>query len=114
MNMHSATIPFGKDGNTYLEGLSEGKIGNPNVTWETAKKLNVGFDLGLFKDALSLQVDIFSEKRDGILINRGTIPSVGGFPDGAIPVANLGKAENKGIEAALEFKKRLTMGCSIL
>ena len=29
------------------------------------------------------------------LINRGTIPSVGGFPDGAIPVANLGKAENK-------------------
>lgn len=105
MNMHSATIPFGKDGNTYLEGLSEGKIGNPNVTWETAKKLNVGFDLGLFKDALSLQVDIFSEKRDGILINRGTIPSVGGFPDGAIPVANLGKAENKGIEAALEFKK---------
>ena len=26
MNMHSATIPFGKDGNTYLEGLSEGRL----------------------------------------------------------------------------------------
>ena len=110
MNMNVAGGWMGKDGNSYQTGITEGQTGNPNVTWEKAKKLNLGFDLGLFDDALSLQVDLFKEKRDGILITRGTIPVLAGFSGSSIPVGNLGKAENKGIEAALEFKKRLDNG----
>lgn len=110
MNMHSGSINFGKDGSTYMEGITEGQTGNPNVTWETATKLNVGADIGLFNDAVSLQFDYFKEKRDGILINRGTIPSVGGFGNGVIPVGNLGRAENQGLEAALEIRKSTAYG----
>lgn len=98
---------WGKEGNNYMAGIMEGQTGNQNVTWETAKKLNVGFDLGLFNDVVSLQVDIFKEKRDGILITRKTVPVLAGFSGASIPVGNLGKAENKGIETALEVKKEL-------
>ena len=93
-----------------MAGSMEGQTGNQNVTWETAKKLNVGFDLGLFNDVVSLQVDIFKEKRDGILITRKTVPVLAGFSGASIPVGNLGKAENKGIETALEVKKRVANG----
>ena len=101
---------MGKEGNNYMAGIMEGQTGNQNVTWETAKKLNVGFDLGLFNDVVSLQVDIFKEKRDGILITRKTVPVLAGFSGASIPVGNLGKAENKGIETALEVKKRVANG----
>ncbi len=29
-----------------MAGIMEGQTGNQNVTWETAKKLNVGFESG--------------------------------------------------------------------
>ena len=107
MNMNVSAGYMGKEGNNYMAGIMEGQTGNQNVTWETAKKLNVGFDLGLFNDVVSLQVDIFKEKRDGILITRKTVPVLAGFSGASIPVGNLGKAENKGIETALEVKKEL-------
>ena len=110
MNMNVSAGYMGKEGNNYMAGIMEGQTGNQNVTWETAKKLNVGFDLGLFNDVVSLQVDIFKEKRDGILITRKTVPVLAGFSGASIPVGNLGKAENKGIETALEVKKRVANG----
>lgn len=110
MNMHASTIPFGKDGASYTEGIVEGQSGNPNVTWETAKKLNIGLDLGLLNDLFSLQIDAFKEKREGILIERGTIPTIAGYHNGVIPVGNLGRVDNEGIEAALEVHKSLASG----
>ena len=81
-----------------------------SFTWEKVTTVDVGFDLGLFNDVVSLQVDIFKEKRDGILITRKTVPVLAGFSGASIPVGNLGKAENKGIETALEVKKRVANG----
>jgi hypothetical protein len=41
----------------------EGRLSNPNVTWETVKKLNIGFDATLFKGKLTAVVDYFSDKK---------------------------------------------------
>ena len=42
MNMNVSAGYMGKEGNNYMAGIMEGQTGNQNVTWETAKKLNVG------------------------------------------------------------------------
>ncbi len=110
MNMDTSAGHMGKDGNSYQVGITEGQIGTPNVTWEKSKKLNVGVDLGFFHDALTLNLDYFSEKRSGILLQRGTIPVLAGFSGASTPRGNLGKAENHGFEAALEMKKTLKNG----
>ena len=44
-----------------MAGIMEGQTGNQNVTWETAKKLNVGFDLGLFNDVVEFEVEAPSD-----------------------------------------------------
>ena len=40
-------------------------IGNPDVHWETAIKNNLGFELGLFKNLITLNVDVYNEDRTG-------------------------------------------------
>lgn len=95
---------------TLMPGIDEAQIGNENVTWEVATKSNIGMDLELFNSKAILQVDAFWENRDGILIQRGTIPFVTGFYPWVIPFANLGKAKNRGIDGMLEIKNTTTSG----
>jgi TonB-linked SusC/RagA family outer membrane protein len=110
MNLQGRSNPFGLDQSTWITGIQDGTIGTPNVTWETARKLNVGLDLGLFNNVVILQIDAFSDKRDGILIERQSVPSITGYFGQQIPMGNLGKAENKGIESMLEVKNSLPSG----
>ena len=100
---------FGQD-QIRWPGIIESKIGYNNVTWETAVKTNLGLDLGLWKDRFSLQMDFFYEKRKGILMQRQSVPTGAGFLAASVLWGNLGKAENKGFDALLEFKDRTSSG----
>lgn len=95
---------FGYTGNgLVLGGAGVYSTGNESVTWEKAKKLNVGLDLDLWKSALHLVVDVFHEKRTDILCDPGTIPSIIGIS--SLPAINAGIVENKGFEIELEHRK---------
>ncbi|WP_373147859.1 TonB-dependent receptor domain-containing protein, partial [Bacteroides xylanisolvens] len=55
---------FGLASNPYTSlMIVENKIGNPDLTWEKAKKMNVGVDINLFNNCLTASFDIFKEKR---------------------------------------------------
>ena len=88
-------------------GIFEGKLA-ADVTWEKAYKTDIGFDLRLFDEALSIQFDYFNEDRKDILLTRGTIPIVTGIT--AATYANLGEVNNKGFDAMMEFKKTFDNG----
>lgn len=90
---------------THYQGSSEGRIGNPNVTWEVAKKLNIGIELNFFKNRLSFVGDYFQEKRDKILWKRGTVPS---FVATELPPSNIAKVNNKGFELELGWKDHIS------
>lgn len=77
--------------------------GNRLATWETSKKLDVGFELGMFK-SLNLIVDFFNEKRSGIFMQRTSLPSSFGL-SGISPWGNTGKVDNEGIDASLDYNK---------
>lgn len=94
--------PYGLDMN-FISGIEEWQLGNENVTWEVSTKSNVGIDLGLFQNKISLQMDVFRENRKGILIQRQDIPSMPGF-FGNKPYGNLGETKNRGIDGQLVFK----------
>lgn len=87
---------------TPLTGYRENAIGNPNVTWEKATKLNVGTDIKMFKNKLSISADYFSENRDAILWNLN-VPITFGSTSLISPY-NIGQAENKGLEVEIGFK----------
>ena len=95
------------DGTTkdpFYTGAWETRVGNPNVTWERAKKSNAGIDLNMFKDRLTINADIFQEKRDNILWNRGTVPGIVGSD---LPASNIGKVTNKGYEIQVHWGDKI-------
>lgn len=96
---------FGEVGLNYqgYRGSYEGKIGNEYLTWEKAKKLNVGLDAHFLKEKIALTVEWFLENRDNILTNRGTIPEIIGAN---MPAYNLGRMRNTGWEGELSFSDR--------
>lgn len=89
------TYTFGHTGNGLnLGGAGVYSTGNESVTWEKAKKLNIGLDLDLWKSAIHLTVDVFHERRTDILCTPGTIPSTIGVT--SLPSINAGIVTNKG------------------
>jgi tonB-linked outer membrane protein, susC/ragA family len=86
--------------------IAESFFGNPNLKWETAKKINFGFEIGLLQ-SLNLTVDLFSERRENILIKKQTTPGLVGVPLGTLPPFNLGKVKNQGYEIELNYTKAI-------
>nr|WP_184548822.1 SusC/RagA family TonB-linked outer membrane protein [Mucilaginibacter sp. FT3.2]MBB6233292.1 TonB-linked SusC/RagA family outer membrane protein [Mucilaginibacter sp. FT3.2] len=85
-------------------GMTEGAFANMNASWEQKTTLNVGIDLKLWKK-LSATVDVFTEKRTGILeIPSANVPQYTGFN---LQYANTGEVKNKGFEAALNFNDNI-------
>ena len=82
--------------------ISEGLLGNKNLTWELAKKMNVAVEIGFFKD-FRFQFDYFTENRDQILLSRKTIPSFQGVPSSSIPKVNMGVVKNHGFEIEASY-----------
>ena len=89
----------GVDLNINTPGVSISRYGNEDITWETAKKLNVGLELKLF-NSLTMEADFFREERSNILTNR-IVPASLGLQ--AAVRSNLGEAKSQGIDASLVY-----------
>ena len=65
---------FGQEFGTYINGVSIDRYANDQITWEKARMLNVGLELGLF-GVIDIQADYFTEYRSNILMDRAQIPA---------------------------------------
>ncbi|MEI8049426.1 MAG: TonB-dependent receptor [Bacteroidota bacterium] len=95
---------FGVNVTANLPGISEGKIGNPGITWETSYKQNYGIDLTFLKNRLTLNLDVFSEHRIGILATSNSNP---GYIAMNLPVLNLGQVDNNGTEVSIKWRDKI-------
>lgn len=92
--------PFGYDGLTYT------RVSSNNVTWEIAKKHDLGIDLYLLRDKFSLTMDYFDEKREGIYMTRDFLPDMIGI-QGQNPSANVGSVKSKGFDGNFKFDQKI-------
>ncbi|MBO9619931.1 MAG: TonB-dependent receptor [Niabella sp.] len=105
-------IKWGETGGTTERAIAEGQPGNSNVTWERARKSNLGLDAKFFDSKVSLSFDVFGEYRNDILAIPYSVPLVFGMnnpqtterKDGqGLPPENLGVVKNKGMEFELGY-----------
>jgi TonB-linked SusC/RagA family outer membrane protein len=88
LNDGSMGAPFGNEFSNYINGVSIDRYANDQITWEKAKMLNVGFELGLF-GKVDIQADYFTEYRSNILMDRAQVPASMGLQS---PIrANVGR-----------------------
>ncbi len=108
VNLNDTRYGFttGTDFDNFTPGVSIQRYANDNITWETAAKLNLGLELGLF-DKLTLEADYFSEHRTNILANRIVTASMG--LESSVR-ANIGEAKSRGIDGSLVYNNSFSNG----
>lgn len=96
----------GIEQNTSYSGPVYHQFANPNISWETADKLDIGFQLDLV-NGFQFNIDYFEEKRDNIFVDiSSTIPNIFGTA-GTNVYANLGQVTNKGVDFTMSYSKQI-------
>ena len=104
VNPQNRGANFGTSG-TWLQAVKELTAGNPNVTWETATKINLGVDLAFINDRLTVNLDLFWEDRKDILVsNASLLPAVTSLPSSYV---NEGRVKNHGYELTLKWSDKI-------
>ncbi len=92
--------------NSAVQGISERAEPNRNITWERAKKTDIGLEATLFKGLLNLELDYFYEKRSNMLVTPDVIvPKEYGI---GLSQVNQGIMDNRGIELAVSSTYRVS------
>jgi TonB-dependent starch-binding outer membrane protein SusC len=88
-----ATYAFGTNYNQQ-PGSAPNNVGNLDLTWELNKPLDIGLEIGVFKNRLNVVVDYYNRKTSELLL-ADPLSLTSGF---ASINANIGAMENKGWE----------------
>ena len=96
-------------GTTDAPGIYSSLLANPNITWERAKKTDVGLEAQLWNGKLGIDFTYWRQKRDNILYKRNlSVPSTFGFPN--LPYENIGKVNSHGFELILSTRGTIVSG----
>lgn len=87
--------------------MTEGRIGNPNLTWETTTTTDFGMDLILKNGLLGLTVDYYNRLTTGILVRANDIMTETGLSTNQIPARNVGRIRNSGLELILTHTNKI-------
>lgn len=80
-----------------VPGLVPSSLSNYDLTWERSRQTNLGIDLGLFDDRISLTADVYRTLKTDLLLAVG-LPAASGF---TTSMQNIGDIENKGLELGI-------------
>jgi TonB-linked SusC/RagA family outer membrane protein len=95
-----------------VPGYDLSLLGNPNITWEKARKTDIGINATVL-NSLNFEFIYFQQKRTDILaVRNASVPQVSGINSAIIPMANIGKVNSAGVEASLSYEKSLHNGFS--
>ena len=80
--------------------VSDGRQGNPDITWEKQNQFNVGVDVSFLNDRVSFSADYFYTINSDLLMQM-SLSSTTGFNN---RIANVAKLENQGVELSFNTK----------
>lgn len=103
VSANSAYYPFG---NVFTSGPASSiqSLGNTQLEWETTKQLNIGLDLGLLHNSITLTAEYYQRKTDNLILAVPLPPSMGYLNSSVI--TNAGAMKNNGFELQLGYNDR--------
>ncbi len=100
----SYDIAGSNGGQTLPSGFKRTQLGNDDLKWETTTQTNLGFDFGLFNNALYGSFEWYFKKTKDILVDMPAIMVMG---EGTNQWINAGEMENKGIELNVGYRGKV-------
>jgi len=105
-SFNSGNYSMGTTNQNKILQATELAVGNPDVTWETATKYDVGLDILVNKGIFGFSGDIFFEHRTGIF--DGIAPITSALMGWKVyPKENTGIVDNKGFEFEISHSNRI-------
>lgn len=103
VDANNTVYPFNNvnAGSVNTQGSSINALGNPELEWEKTKQVNIGLDLGMFRNRLTLSAEYFIRNTDNLLLNVPIPPSYG-YPNASV-LQNIAEMENKGFELQVGY-----------
>jgi TonB-linked SusC/RagA family outer membrane protein len=87
----------------YSTSLYQFGAPNPLITWEVANVYNAGFESMFFNSKMTLNADLFYQRRSDILVKRNA--SVPAFTGISLPDENFGIVDSKGFEIVMGYNE---------
>lgn len=106
VNTDDNAYSFGEFTNNSAQGYRIKTMGTPYLTWEVAKKYDVGVDFSFFNSKITGTIDWFWDKRDDIFMKRNQMPLTTGLAD-QTPMANVGKMKSYGWDGNIAYTQRI-------
>jgi TonB-linked SusC/RagA family outer membrane protein len=82
-------------------GVSLGSVGNPDLKPESTREIELGFDMSLFSNRVSVEFTFYNKRTKDALIARDLAPSLGTV---TTQFFNLGEVRNRGAELVLDAR----------
>ena len=92
-------------GGDIRSGATQLQLANPNIRWQENRQDNVGLDLAVLEERLTLSADLYRSTSSGLLVSVPLPWSTGVGEDPARrPVVNAGSMRNSGTELGLTYR----------
>lgn len=75
----------------------DANIGNPNLSWETTKQVDLGLEFGFLDNRITGEVDLYQKNTTGLLLNR-QLQLTSGY---TTITENVGALRNRGLELSV-------------
>ena len=90
-------------GNVFYPGSTVGSAVNNALSWEKQIQSNIGFDMNLYKNKVSISFDYFEKKVDGLLFTSTASYYLGTIP---VPPGNNGSTKTSGLDISLGYNDK--------
>jgi len=87
-----------------IGGYDESVLGNPDVTWEVSKDMNLAAEFHLFNRRLAITYEYYRNNRSNILSYKGTVPAI---VQANLPPYNLGRVRSWGHDLEFSYKDHI-------
>lgn len=110
----NAYLQFGSDirssyydlngtGNSAVIGFYPVLLGNPDISWEKAKMLDIGLDAWFLDRTIGIVFNWYQEKNTELIISPD-LPGTGG--GSSPPAVNAASMQNKGVDVEIRYRKK--------
>jgi len=96
--------------NIFYPGSTVGSAANNSLKWERQLQSNIGFDITMFKNKITISADYYQKKVNGLLFTPSASLYLGTVP---IPTANIGSTKTSGVDITLTYKENITRAFNV-
>jgi TonB-linked SusC/RagA family outer membrane protein len=89
-----------------VNGITQVKLANDDLVWETKEQVNIGLDLALLNSRLSFTAEYFVSTTSDVLVEMPILLATGN--DGGNPWVNAGSLRNKGVEISTTWRDEVS------